>query len=208
MSNRKNYFDNGKEYIRFANCGEKVFSKIEAIEEMNLYNYFDMSSCGKIFKKSLFKEIRFPEGKLCEDYYIMYKLLDNCNKVSYVSDIFYYYYQRSGSISKNVNINWDFVYAALEQEKFINDKYKTLRLCANYAVAFAYLTIYDIVLKNNGTIPESVEKEIVNNIKGRIKLVFKYKKTSYIKKIQITLFVYCTGIYNLCYKLLKKMRGE
>lgn len=52
------------------------YTSKEAIKEMNSFRKFDMAAWDKLYKRSLFKNIRFPEGKLSEDYYIMYKLLE------------------------------------------------------------------------------------------------------------------------------------
>lgn len=209
MSNRINYYDNGKQYIRFYNNNDiKVFNKEEAIEEMNLYNYFDMSSCGKIFKKSLFDNIAFPEGKLCEDYYIMYRILDKCDNVVYVPNVYYYYYQRSGSISKNPKINWDFVLAAKEQSEYISLKYPQLKIAMNSAICFAYLTIYDIMIQNKGKLTKEELKKIKEGAKSNLKDVKKYNKIKKSKKMQLYIFVYLNAIYNTVYKLYKKIGGK
>ena len=43
ISNRINYYDNGKKYVRFYNGNDvKIFNKMESLEEMNLYNYLSI----------------------------------------------------------------------------------------------------------------------------------------------------------------------
>lgn len=58
--------------------------------------------CMKSYKAELFNDLRFECGKLHEDLYITYQLLDKCKKFVYV-DLPYYYYYRSneGSITNN-----------------------------------------------------------------------------------------------------------
>ena len=69
-------FENGKKYLRFKNnTDDLVMNSKEAIFEMNNFKYFDMSAWGKLYKTELFNNIKFPEGKLSEDYFIMYLLL-------------------------------------------------------------------------------------------------------------------------------------
>lgn len=55
-------------------------------------------SCGKLYKKSLFTTLRFPKGKYHEDEFTSYILFYNSKKITYTSEILYYYYQRAGSI--------------------------------------------------------------------------------------------------------------
>ncbi|MEG1585469.1 MAG: glycosyltransferase [Bacteroidales bacterium] len=57
-------------------------------------------ACNKIFKRSLFDTIRFPEGKLFEDVFTIPQIIKICTYY-YVSDKgIYYYYAREGSISR------------------------------------------------------------------------------------------------------------
>ena len=52
----------------------------------------------KLYKKSLFSEIRFPYGKLNEDAFVIGRLLALSNKLACVSEELYYYLRRSDSI--------------------------------------------------------------------------------------------------------------
>ena len=51
----------------------------------------------KLYKRFLFERIRFPEGRVHEDEATVYKLLDQCHKVSILSEPFYYYVRHSNS---------------------------------------------------------------------------------------------------------------
>ena len=52
----------------------------------------------KLYKKELFKDIRFPLGKIHEDEFTTYKILYNSKKIVMTSKPLYYYLQRSNSI--------------------------------------------------------------------------------------------------------------
>ena len=52
----------------------------------------------KLYKKSLFEDIRFPVGKIHEDEFTTYKLVWKSDKVGVISDQLYYYRYRIGSI--------------------------------------------------------------------------------------------------------------
>lgn len=86
----------------------KKFSREEALNE-----YFSPIGdrcihhglCMKVYKKELFHNLRFEKGKLHEDLYITYKLLDSSDKVVYVDCPYYFYYQNNaGSICKNYGV--------------------------------------------------------------------------------------------------------
>lgn len=87
---------------------ERVFTSEDALKE-----YFSPSGdriihhglCMKIYKRELFSQIRFDIGKLHEDLYITYRLLDSAKAVVYVDSPYYFYFQNnSDSICKNYGI--------------------------------------------------------------------------------------------------------
>ncbi len=91
---------------------EKIqeYQRIDSIDQVNTYTkeaiefYVSDSYTGgvvwnKLYHKSLFEEIRFPEGKIFEDEYISYKLLFKARKAIIIENILYFYFQREGSIS-------------------------------------------------------------------------------------------------------------
>ncbi len=52
------------------------------------------SGCSlKIYRRELFNNLAFKRGKLHEDLYITYRLIDKCNKLVYVDCPYYFYYQ-------------------------------------------------------------------------------------------------------------------
>ena len=70
-------------------------------------------SCGKLYKKELFSKLRFPVGKYHEDEYTTYILFYHSKQIAYTSQVLYYYYQRSDSITGSRH-PWD-VLSFLEQ---------------------------------------------------------------------------------------------
>lgn len=61
-------------------------------------NIINSSVCNAIYKKFLFDDLRFMEGRLMEDNFITPQLLLNSSKIAVIPDILYYYRQRKGSI--------------------------------------------------------------------------------------------------------------
>ena len=59
-------------------------------------------ACGKLAKKALFNDTRFPKGVLHEDEFVSYKLLYNANKTVFLDIPLYCYFQRVDSIMSNV----------------------------------------------------------------------------------------------------------
>ncbi|MGQ5708299.1 glycosyltransferase family 2 protein [Lactobacillus sp. PSON] len=75
---------------------EKCFEKLGSISFGNfLWN--------KIFKKELFKNITFPDGKVYEDIATTYKLINVANKIGILPLKIYFYRQHNNSIIHQMN---------------------------------------------------------------------------------------------------------
>lgn len=93
----------------------------------NLFNEYYVNTVvvwNKLYKRELFKSIRYPKGKIHEDEYTTYKVLFVTNKVVTTSKQLYYYLQRENSImGKGFNIkSLDKIDAYYGQVLFYNDK--------------------------------------------------------------------------------------
>jgi len=178
--------------IAICNYIEIFDEKIKSLTEIEeIYTYSNIDSLyqlmgkngvnftvawGKLYKKTLFENIRFPVGKIHEDEYTTYKLLYISKKVSYTTKKLYYYLKRKDSItgeSFNIKNRLDAIEAIKERIKFFNDNglielsylsYKTL--------FFLYLDViyYLKIQKNNVNL--NYKKNIYidfNNIKSKLK---------------------------------------
>lgn len=67
--------------------------------EVPIFNYL----CNKIFKHSLFDNIKFLVGYRFEDIAIAYHLIDKARKIFVSDKVTYYYLQRGGSITSTYN---------------------------------------------------------------------------------------------------------
>lgn len=204
ICNRYYVFESGKKYLRYNDkTKDLIMDSEQAIFELNNFRNFDMSAWGKLYNKALFENINFPEGKLSEDYYIMYLLFDKANKIVYHAEPLYFYLQRKSSISKQSKINMDFIEASYQQMTYVEKKYPNLKTCVRVAYASANMTVYNILLKNKGKcdkkIIEKLQKEVENNLES----ILKYEYWSTSKKIQAYLFVNDIHIYNIAFRLFK-----
>lgn len=59
----------------------------------------------KLYKRSLFKNIEFPLGKLHEDEFVTYKIYYKTKRAVLLKDCMYSYYKRLGSITNTYSVN-------------------------------------------------------------------------------------------------------
>lgn len=93
------YYDNGETYAPIASGIRKKYKRYEALDLFLVDRYFGVLAWNKIYKRELFRNIRFPVGELYEDILTVYKLIDLAGGLYYDSTPQYYYYYRSDSIS-------------------------------------------------------------------------------------------------------------
>ena len=195
-------YSNGK--ILKNNYKEKLIKdNIEGLKQLNSYKVFDMSACDKLYKISLFKNIRFPFGKKCEDYYTMFKLISKCKKILYIPNCYYHYFQRENSISRNVIIDESYIDASKSQIEFFMKNYPNLLYVAYSSYAFANIVIFNKYIKNGLNCPKEKILLYKNEVKKNIKYILKNKLIIIKKKLQAIVFSINPKIYKKMFQLLK-----
>lgn len=81
-------------------------------------------SWNKLYNKGIFKNIRFKEGIIHEDEYIIHRLLYQAKNLVYIKERLYFYLQREGSIMNiKTNINsTDYLLACSDRVRFFYEK--------------------------------------------------------------------------------------
>lgn len=103
----------------------KVYDRDEIIVRY-LKRKFNTSAWGKVYRRELFKDLRFPVGKLHEDMAIMIDILERCDKVVNIDATLWHYRQRPGSITKQhyKHANFDLYMNLMHIKEVIGEKYK------------------------------------------------------------------------------------
>ncbi len=60
-----------------------------------------ITAVNKLYKREIFSELRFEEGRIHEDEFIAHHVYDKCQRVVQIPDKLYYYLQRGGSITNS-----------------------------------------------------------------------------------------------------------
>lgn len=91
------------------------------------YNISTSDNCvwNKLYKRSMFDNVRFPVGKIFEDIFIMHKLFDDAHEIYMIPERLYNYRNRTTGITLRPfsNTNLDIVEAYLERYKYILSEY-------------------------------------------------------------------------------------
>jgi glycosyltransferase involved in cell wall biosynthesis len=129
----------GESYIdelRNFEINAKNFSNIDALKQIYTNNGTTfIVAWNKLYRRYLFNDLRFEEGRLHEDEFMAHKILYASPKVTYLPIPLYSYLQRRGSIiGSGFNLKrLDAVYAAKDRIKFFKKiKQSKLRQKAEY----------------------------------------------------------------------------
>lgn len=150
---RKNVYPDGR--IKAVNLFGKntVLSKQSAIELLIKDESINSFAWNKIYRRELFEDIRFPEGRVYEDIAVMFKIFNKANRVVHIKESLYFYLHNSESISrgsgKELIIAKDLFYAHYERYQFIlgNKQYhEVLKLSEKQAFLFAVGYLHRMVL--------------------------------------------------------------
>lgn len=193
---------------KYARQKQMVMDGKSAIIEMNSHMSFDMAAWDKLYDIELWKDIRYPEGKLSEDFFVIYQLLDKAKKVVWTPEPLYRYLLRNNSISRNTVIKQDFIEASEGQMRYIHEKYPDIDYVGRTAYASACLTIYDLYLKRKMKCPADLTKLYRERVKSCLDAIKVNTTLRINKKIQAYLFVVSPQLYGVVFRIFKKIYGE
>ena len=81
------------------NTSKEILTSKKSIQRFLLGEWW--SACAKLYRSDLFKTVRFPVGRNNEDYAILTRVFEQCDKVVYLHCSLYFYRHRPGSITKS-----------------------------------------------------------------------------------------------------------
>jgi len=122
------------------NIGLYSTNKEQVILNM-LFQRNSWSVWNKLFKKNIYNnKIIYPQDNMGEDMALVMQLIYYCNRISYVSNVYYYYYQNSLSITNNASPNSviNRFNQACSNVKIVEDFYKNIHINNKINEGFIY----------------------------------------------------------------------
>lgn len=180
-----------------------IYSKQEA-----MIKYFEgnfIPAWGKLYKKRLFNNIRFPLGILNEDEAIMIKIFDSCDKnIIYQNIKLYFYLKReSGSITstkKNIKNNVDWINNAYENLIYINNNYPNLTSNAKARYYTSILAMMIRLIELDSLEFNDEKKRYRELLKGNRKEILKNKYINLKFKIKCYIIIFNIKFYKFIRK--------
>lgn len=131
---------------------------------------------GKLYKKELWTDIRYPYGKIHEDEFTTYKLLFKCNMITVLDcELYYYYINPNGIMNSEWSVKRLDALDALEKQISFFQKY-----CYQEAL-YSEIEIYaELLFNSNINIKKTYHSDLLKQsklIRNKMRhVIFKYHK--------------------------------
>ena len=191
-------------------AGDLVLSDYQSIKSM-LYDdgMVDTAPWAKLFHISLFKNIRWPEGKLFEDVGILYKIYMTSQRIACGLACKYTYFIRPKSITTgSFDLNkFDMLEMTDKMAVDVLKKYPSLlKGIIRRRVYSRFSTLNKMILNNAESQFVGERKEIIQFIKKYAFNVLSDSKVSSVDKIAVILLIISERLYSLIWRYYKKRK--
>lgn len=195
-------FNDGEEEPSKESCGNKGFCpyvKTGAIEEYisdndNYEKYVVVWT--KIYHRSVFENIRFPEDKTYDDSYVYYYFLDKENDIAFVDDVLYARRQNPNSITHQAYSPkwWEMVECKMEQAEYfyLNNKQRVVEITYDLMMYYFWFCLNG--MHRAGINDEKSIRLYQNKLRKTVKLLRPTKTFSLLKIIRQYYIVYLKKI--------------
>lgn len=179
-----------------------IIDSLTALEYLIYQKKIDCSATGKLFKREIIKDIRFPEGKIYEDMGTIYKFIMEAKNIGYTNTKKYYYLQREDSIlgEKFSEKNLDIFDILNDMNDYIIEKYPHLENAMKSRLISANFYILRIIDKyeyKNDYI------KLKQNIKKYRNIVIKDKNITLKTKFAIIISYININLVRYIHKLIR-----
>ena len=185
----------------------KKVNKETALKSILYDKEIDICSWGKLYDIDLFKEIRFPKGKIFEDTATTYLLFEECDYIAVGEECKYYYIMRNNSITTNdFNLKkMDLIDMTETMCKYISKKYPVLKNACNRRLMWAYLSTYTKIVYTPSDKYIAEKDKIKKYINNNRKIVLKDENISKRDRVSLRIFKYGDFVFKLSWKIYKKL---
>ncbi len=184
--------------IGIPDISEEIFRI--TVEEQYL-NWYSGIVCGKLYRRSRFQSIRFPEGVLYEDTAIWYKLLFVEQYIAISKAVLYYYFiNPKGTVQAEWKpskfsriIAWD------EQIRFLSS-YGNVNILNNAVVRYCHVVREQFLeIEGSTRIGLNTKKHYQNKLKSRIRNMLRNHRHSFSEDEFRDYYAWVNPKLNWCY---------
>lgn len=182
---------------------ETLMDNIQALKHIIAFSDFDMAVWDKLYKADILSELRFPAGKINEDYYFITEAFERSKKIVYIPIPFYHYIQRIGSTTRNSVMDKSIVQASEYLYEFFRKKHPEIAYVGQTACVFAYVYLINKCIKNRIDINDEFREEALSIIRKNWYGVIRNENIGVVKKIQVICLAMSITLYRELFLQIK-----
>ena len=154
-----------------------VCEKEDFLREYLIGEKIPGSICNKLLKRTIVEQLNFPVGKIYEDAFYHYDLINVSEKFVVNTKPYYYYFHREGSITTTPFRKADLIYIYIYKKYFdlIKDRYVNLEEQGFFRLAYSYFYVLDKMLIEKNYQRFEEYDNVVNFLKNNALKIFKNK---------------------------------
>ena len=188
-----------------------VCTKQEYLEEYLKIEKVFGSACVRLINSKIAKKINFPVGKLYEDTYYAYGLINVADSYVIMDAPYYNYLMRENSIT-NARFNpriFNLIEIVEEFHNTVYENYPGLEEAADCRRMYAYFSVLNSILLEDEFKNNSYYPKIINYFKGNYKMILKNKYINRSRKLSVILIKLNIDLYRkVLMKYKKKIAGN
>ena len=189
----------------------KVLGKTEYLEEYLTIKKIFGSVWTKLIKSDVAKKLVFPKGKLYEDTYYAYDLIEKVDRYVIMNNPYYNYLMRENSIT-NAKFNpriLDLIEIVEKFHKTTYENYPGLKEAADCRKMYAYFSVLNSILLEENYRDNEYYSEILNYFKRNYISLLKNKYINHNRKLSVILIKLNIDLYRkVLMKYKKKIAGN
>lgn len=182
------------------------FRQEEAFQ--NLFNEKNLAMVvpwNKLYKREIFKHVRYPDGKVHDDEFVIHHIIQATNKIVFTDAILYYYYHNEASFT-----NEKYNLKRLDAIEALRDRVLLFELQKyNYLLQQVTNTYLHLIIIHYYSVKRHFpsEKGVLSELKNEFRTGFKnYKNILNEKdKMELKLFLFNPTVYSRFIKIRKKL---
>lgn len=191
----------------------KKLDKKKCLSELLFHKCgIDIVTWNKLYRRTLFENIVFPEGKIYEDFATIPYIIEKAtNGICVTNEKLYYYIQRSGSINANSKFNKNIYHMQENLEimnNFIQENHNDLYLKIIPGILFFNIIVVNEFFKYN---LQKENKKIIKDFSKKVRKnlfnIICCNKLYFSQKIKL-LLMSGVSLYTISYKVFRLFKKE
>ncbi|HJA72724.1 MAG TPA: glycosyltransferase [Candidatus Limosilactobacillus faecipullorum] len=196
---------------RKINCGDDsqaILSGKECIEKMCYHDLVDTCAYAKLCRSEMYKDIRFPEGKVFEDIATSYQLFMKAEKVACGFSAKYFYEIRSNSIvtGEFKPNKLDLLEMTDKMAKDVTERYPELCQAVLRRQVYARFSTLNQTLNVSGV--RDIQRKLLRYLMDNKKAVLSNPKTPRRDHIAYAMLSFGLPVYSFVWKIYVKKKGS